>query len=64
MTKEVLEKIGKQYPIVRAHIEALKKDYKMFNNSCRLAGEYMRALRDTGIITERERQILFCYTTV
>ncbi len=64
MTREVLEKIEKQYPAVRAHIEALRRDYKAFNNSCRLAGEYTQALRDAGIITERERQILFVYTTV
>ena len=64
MTREVLEKIKEKYPVVMMHIEALRRDYKAFNNSCRLAGEYVQALRDAGLITERERQVLFVYTTI
>lgn len=65
MTKQVLNKIPAN---VRAALEQLRKDYK---NDALNKGEsrnrsagYVQGLRDAGLITERERQILFIYTTV
>ena len=63
MTKETLEKM----PIpVRQELERLrqscKSDQKKFE-IMRAAG-YVKGLRDAGLITERQRQILFIYTSV
>lgn len=65
MTKQVLNKIPAN---VRAALEQLRKDYKndalnTDESRSRSAG-YVQGLRDAGLITERERQILFIYTTV
>lgn len=65
MTREVLRKMPDN---VKRAIEDLRKDYKneALNKDCvrnRSAG-YVQGLRDAGLITERERQILFVYTTV
>ncbi len=64
MTKEVVTKIAVNYPQVYIHLLSLKDGRKQFGEPSRLAYEYTLALRDSGIITERERQILFLFTTV
>lgn len=64
MTKEVVSKIAVQYPQIYIHLLDLRNGYTQFNDSSRFAYEYTLALRDSGIITERERQILFIFTTV
>ena len=65
MTQKTLEKIPRE---VLLHIEILKKDYKdqrLDRNICRSScREYVRGLRDGGLITERERQQLFAYMTI
>ena len=67
MTRETLNKLPAN---VREIIENLRKEYKNavgYNRKGakreRLAG-YVMGLRDAGLITERERQILFVYGTV
>lgn len=65
MTRELLERLPQ---IVVNKLNECNKDY---NNMAldkasvrsRNAG-YVLGLRDAGLITERERQILFTYTTV
>lgn len=65
MTRETLEKLPAN---VRDHIESIRKDYK--NNGLRKDDTRMHAygytlgLRDGGLITERQRQILYVYCTV
>lgn len=65
MTREVLNKIPEN---VRSAIEELRRDY--YNDALNIdkvrsrAYGYTLGLRDAGLITERERQILFVYTTV
>ena len=65
MTREVISKMPKR--VVDA-LNQLRKDY--YNNALN-ADEvrkesygYTKGLRDAGIITERERQVLFIYTTI
>lgn len=65
MTRETINKLPEN---VRAHIEEIRKDYK--NPALRkdevrerLCG-YVKGLQDAGLITERERQIVFVYGTV
>lgn len=65
MTREVLNRMPENVKFV---LETLRKDYKnaaldKAEVRCRAAG-YTQGLRDAGFITERERQILFVYTTV
>ena len=67
MTRETLEKLP---PNVREHIELFRYIIKDAGTDkiseiakARLAG-YVIGLRDAGLITERERIILFCYGTV
>lgn len=65
MTKELIERLPKN---VVKEIEYLRDSYKSKyinkdETRCRLAG-YVAGLRDAGLITERERQILFVYGTV
>lgn len=65
MVREILEK---QPANVRNALEELKKDYKnptINKNETRksIAG-YVKGLRDAGLITERERRILFIYVVV
>lgn len=63
MTRELLDKL----PVgVLNGIERIKSEYKNGKKSetrKELSG-YVRALRDVGLITERERQILFVYATI
>lgn len=65
MTRETLEKLPE---IVRKNIEGLRHGYKSNVVDKYVAQEkaawYVKGLRDAGLITERERQILFIYTTV
>ena len=65
MTRETFEK---QPEIVRKNLEGLRHDYKsgVVNKDVARAQSawYVKGLRDAGLITERERQILFIYTTV
>ena len=65
MTRETLEKLPE---IVRKNIEGLRHDYKsnVVNKDVARAQSawYLKGLRDSGVITERERQVLYCYTTV
>ena len=67
-TKETLERMPKH---VVDYLEHLRSDYNMdgFNYAHKAATRnraagYTLGLRDAGLITERERQILFIYTTV
>ena len=65
MTRELLERMPE---VVVSKLNQCRKDY---NNMAlnkdsvrsRNAG-YVLGLRDAGLITERERQILFVYTTI
>ena len=56
MTREVLSKLADG---IRRKVE----DYRARHEST-LANEYLKGLRDAGVITEQERRILFIYTTV
>ena len=68
MTKKALKKI--EGSIYERTLEFKKKDRQRFEEMrlendaiairCSIAG-YLHALRDCGIITEREREILFIY---
>lgn len=65
MTRETVNKLPEH---IRVAIEEFKRDYKnagLRKDEVRsgLAG-YAKGLRDAGLITERERQILFVYGTV
>ena len=67
MTRETINKLPEN---IREVIEDLRKEYKNaveYNRQGakreRLAG-YVMGLRDAGLITERERQIIFVYCTV
>lgn len=65
MTKELIERLPRN---VVESVEELRKDNKNSAISkdetrARLSG-YCKGLRDAGLITERERQILFVYGTV
>ena len=65
MTRKILENLP---ATVRAHIESIRKDYK--NETIRQdetrkhAYGYTLGLRDGGLITERQRQLLFIYCTM
>ena len=65
MTRETLAKLP---DAVLKNIEGLRHDYKsnVVNKDIARAQSawYVKGLRDAGLITERERQILFVYTTV
>ena len=65
MTREVLNKIPEN---VRNMIEDLRKDYhndSLNRDAVRKESYgYGCGLRDAGLITERERQVLFIYTTI
>ena len=65
MTRETLEKLPE---VVRKNVEGLRHDYngRVVNRDVARAQAawYMKGLRDAGLITERERQILVIYTTV
>lgn len=68
-TRELIDKLPTN---VRAKIEELKKTFKLFpvtdwhkHNEVRATiNGYTRGLCDAGLITERERQILYVYTTL
>lgn len=65
MTKELISRLPSN---VVASVEDIRKDYKnpvlsKDETRARLAG-YVKGLCDAGLITERERQILFVYGTV
>lgn len=65
MTREVLAKLNTN---ILYHIERLHEEYHREGtdkNIIRAASyQYGCGLRDAGLITERERQVLFIYTTV
>lgn len=65
MTRETLNKLPET---VLKNIEGLRHDYKsgvVYKDIARAqAAWYVKGLRDAGLITERERKILFIYTTV
>ena len=66
-TKEVLKKLT---PAMEMWVSRLKDTYKQTDdytkkNSVRdTMCAYLHGLMDAGFITDRERQILFCYMTV
>lgn len=65
MTRELLDKLPQN---VRGNVERVRKTmknlpYKRDEISERAAG-YAAGLRDAGLITERERQLLFIYMTL
>ena len=59
------ELIAKMPANVMSKIESLRASYKRdaYKAGIRLAG-YVDGLRDAGLITERERMMLFCYGTI
>ena len=65
MTRETLAKLPET---VLKNLEGLRHDYKggVVNKDIARAQAawYVKGLRDSGMITERERQILYIYTTV
>ena len=68
MTREVIEKLP---PNVREKIEAFRRERKGFEGDYlrqdlirERAGGYTQGLCDGGLLTDRERQIVFIYTTV
>ena len=61
MVKELYERMS---DAVKIHLDNLKKQYSLKQISCSTSREYVNGLRDAGVITERESQILFIYTTV
>lgn len=65
MTRKVLEKLPE---IARTNLEWLRKEYKSELGDKDVARAkaawYVKGLKDAGLITERERQFLFIYTTV
>ena len=65
MTREVLARMPQK---VVDTLNALRKDRKndaLDTDAVRKESYgYTKGLRDAGLITERERQILFVYTTV
>lgn len=71
-TKEVLEKLPQKvlfqvekYRNERKSLdEANQRDYEKRGRLIDEAHAYLKGLRDGGLITDRERQILFIYTTV
>ena len=64
MTRELLTKLPNN---VKEYSEKLKREYKgeVFNKkeTRERAAGYCAGLRDGGLITDRERQILFIYIT-
>ena len=67
MTKETLERMPEH---VRAKLESFRKAYHAENfphwhyeNARARSAAYVDGLKDAGLISERERQILFVYTT-
>jgi hypothetical protein len=68
MTRETLAKMPAN---IRAEIEDCRRSYKAegfpqwhYDIARERSAAYVKGLRDAGLITERERQILFVYTTV
>lgn len=70
MTKKLLDKIPVK---VRGQIEVYRKDYReakkydkhwILDETRAMASAYCKGLMDAGLITDRERQLLFTYTTV
>ena len=65
MTREVLNKIPEN---VRSKIDAFRRNYNNDSINKDVAREgsyaYTLGLRDAGLITERERQVLLIYTTI
>lgn len=64
-TKDTLQKI----PVnVRQVLENIRKDYKNPTINQDITRKYLygyvKGLRDAGLITERERQMLFVYGTI
>lgn len=73
MTRETLEKLPQN---VRTRVESFRNQYRIAKErdisgakanvtAARSASAgYMQGLKDAGLITDAERQILFIYTTV
>lgn len=65
--RELIEKLPTN---VMKEIERIRKEYKLHkddkceNGNCKAGYWYTKGLSDAGLITERERQLLFIYTTV
>lgn len=53
-----------EHPEIMEYIEQLRREHMNLDAPSNNAYYYTRGLRDAGIITERERQILFVYTTI
>lgn len=64
-TRELMNKLPEN---VKRNLEGLRHDYKsgVVNRDIARAQSawYVKGLRDAGLVTDRERSILFCYTTV
>ena len=63
MTQQTLKKLPHH---ALEHIERLRTNYKRCQNETnRLASyNYTLGLKDAGLITDKERQCLFIYTTI
>ena len=64
-TREVVERLPQN---VRATLEGFRRDYKggIIDRSIirARAAAYFNGLRDAGLITENERKVLTCYSTI
>ena len=68
MTREIINKMPEA---VKNRLERLRKDYKDADYTYHkkdmareASAAYVMGLKDAGRVTERERQVLFIYTTV
>jgi len=60
MTRKILDRLPEN---IQSYIERLKRDYN--GNECYHRGsEYVRGLYHAGLITDRERMLLFTYITI
>lgn len=64
-TREIVERLPQN---VRATLEGFRRDYKggVIDHSIirTRAAAYFNGLRDAGLITENERKVLTCYSTI
>lgn len=64
-TRETVEKFSEQYPASATRLERMKNEAERGYCATPEISAYLHALVDSGIITDRERQILYvAYTPV
>ena len=68
MVREVLDRMPeaviRQIEVYKQDYRKYEKDYKLRDTTRACASAYVRGLMHAGLITNRERQALFTYTTV